>query len=217
VPIVPAEPLHPHSSSKGALTRQAILLEAMNLASVKGLEGLTIGSLAEATGLSKSGLFAHFGSKEELQLATVQAARVVWQERVFRQALTAPRGIRRLCAVIAAWIDYAELEMFRGGCFFAAVSAEFDSRPGPVKDLVVACMKDWDHSLVRLLQEAKEAGDLASSADPEQLAYEFLALALGANGSYQLHRDHRAFAMARRGIKDRLKAFASPGTRFTPL
>lgn len=207
-------PLNP---GKGALTRQAILQEAMDLASVSGLEGLTIGSLAEATGMSKSGLFAHFGSKEDLQLATVQAARTVFLERVFAPALRAPKGLKRLCAVIAAWMDYAEREMFRGGCFFAAVSVEFDSRPGPVKDMVAAGMRDWNDSLARLIREAKECGELSRGADPEQLAFEFVALELGANGAYQLHRDHRSFAMARRAIKERLKTFSAPGTRFAPL
>lgn len=209
--------LIPLPPGKGALTRQAILQEAMDLASVKGLEGLTIGSLAEATSLSKSGLFAHFGSKEELQLATVQAARGVFQDQVFLPALKAPRGLRRLCAVLAAWLDYAEREMFRGGCFFASVSVEFDSRPGPVKDLVAATMTVWRDSLARLVGEARDSGELSRSADSEQLAFEFVALALGANGAFQLHRDHRSFAMARRAIKERLKVFAAPGTRFPPL
>lgn len=189
----------------------------MNLASVNGLEGLTIGSLAEATGMSKSGLFAHFGSKEELQLATVQAARTVFQERVLQPGLTSPRGLRRLCAVLAAWMDYAEREMFRGGCFFASTSVEFDGRPGPVRDLLAVCMLDWRSTLARLAREAKEAGELSKGADPEQLAFEFYALAFGANGIYQLHRDHRAFTMARRAIKERLRAFSAPNTRFSPL
>ena len=209
--------LVPLPPGKGALTRQAILQEAMDLASMNGLEGLTIGSLAEATKLSKSGLFAHFGSKEDLQLATIQAARAVFVEQVFAPAVKAPRGLKRLCAALAAWLDYAEREMFRGGCFFAAVSVEFDSRPGPVKDLVAACMSDWRSSLARMITEAKESGELSRSADPEQLAFEFLALALGANGAFQLHRDHRSFTMARRAIKDRLKAFAAPGTRLPVL
>jgi AcrR family transcriptional regulator len=207
----------PLSPRKGALTRQTILQEAMDLASVSGLEGLTIGSLAEATGMSKSGLFAHFGSKEELQLATIQAARTVFQDQVFVPALKAPRGLKRLCAVAGSWLDYAEREMFRGGCFFAAVSVEFDSRPGPVKDLVATYMTLWRESLARLVREAKETGELSRAADQEQLAFEFLALALWANGAYQLHRDHRAFDMARRAIRERLKGFTAPGTRFSPL
>lgn len=217
MPTSTTKALIPLPPGKGALTRQAILQEAMDLASVKGLEGLAISSLAEATGLSKSGLFAHFGSKEELQLATVQAARAVFKEQVFALALAAPRGLKRLCAVLAAWMDYAEREMFRGGCFFAAVSVEFDSRPGPVKDLVAACMGDWRDSLARLVAEAKDSGELSRSADADQLAFEFGALALGANGAFQLHRDHRSFAMARRAIKERLKVFAAPGTRLSSL
>lgn len=217
MPTSSAKAIVPLSNTKGALTRQAILHEAMDLASVNGLEGLTIGSLAEATGMSKSGLFAHFGSKEDLQLATIQAAQVVFQERVFLPSLQAPRGLRRLCAMIGAWMDYAEREMFRGGCFFAAVSVEFDSKPGPVKDMVASCMSLWVSSLARLVREAKEAGELGKAADPDQLAFEFNALALGANGSFQLNRNHQAFAMARRAIKERLKVFAAPGARFSPL
>jgi AcrR family transcriptional regulator len=217
MPAASPKAIVPLSAGKGAATRQSILQEAMDLASVSGLEGLTIGSLAEATGLSKSGLFAHFGSKEELQLATIQAARTVFQDQVFVPALESPRGLRRLCAVAASWLDYAEREMFRGGCFFAAVSVEFDSRPGPVKDLVAACMTTWRESLSRLAREAKETGELSRAADPEQLAFEFLALALWANGAYQLHRDPRAFDMARRAIRERLKGFSAAGTRFSPL
>lgn len=212
-----AKALLPLPVNKGAATRQAILQEAMNLASVSGLEGLTIGSLAETAGLSKSGLFAHFGSKEELQLATVQAARALFVDQVFAPTFSAPRGLKRLCAVLAAWLNHAERELFRGGCFFAAVSVEFDSRPGPVKDMVAACMRDWRGSLARLIAEAKETGELSRGADPEQLAFEFEALALGANGAFQLHRDHRSFTMARRAIKERLKAFSAPGTRLPSL
>lgn len=207
----------PLPARRGALTRQAILELAMDLASVNGLEGLTIGSLAEAAGLSKSGLFAHFGSKEDLQLATVGAAREVFQEQVFLPALKVPRGLRRLCAMISAWIGYAENGPFRGGCFFAAAAAEFDGRPGPVKDLVADCMGEWRRALVRLAREAKEAGELTSSADPEQLAFEWFALAMGANGIYQLQADPQAFAMLRRAVRDRLKAHLPPGSRVPTL
>ncbi len=202
--------------SKGELTRQAVLEEAMQLASVQGLEGLSIGQLAEATGLSKAGLFAHFGSKEELQLATIQRAREVFRDQVFAPALVAPRGLPRLCAVLASWLDYVEREFFRGGCFFAQVSTEFDSRPGPVKALVASTMKDWLASLERLSAEARAEGHLAKGADPAQLAFEFLALAMGANNGYQLHGEARAFTLARKAIRDRLRAFA-PGARLSPL
>ncbi|HJU82677.1 MAG TPA: TetR/AcrR family transcriptional regulator [Holophagaceae bacterium] len=202
--------------SKGETTRRAVLQEAMQLASVQGLEGLSIGQLAEATGMSKAGLFAHFGSKEELQVATIQAARAFFTSQVFGPALKAPRGLPRLCAVLAAWLDYAEGEFFRGGCFFAQVSTEFDSRPGPVKALVAGCMKEWLASLERLVADAREEGHLSKSADPGQLAFEFLALAMGANNSFQLHGDAAAFGRARKAIRDRLRTYA-PGARLHPL
>ncbi len=207
----------PSRTRKGAITREAVLREAMDLASVKGLEGLTIGSLSEALGLSKSGLFAHFGSKEELQLSTVQAARKVFLEQVLSPGLGAPKGLRRLCSVLDAWLDYAEREVFRGGCFFASVSAEFDSRPGPVKEIVAACMVEWRETLSRLVREAKEAGELSRSADPRQLAFEFNSLAMGANGAFQLHGESQVFPQARKAIRERLKGFAAPGSRFHPL
>ena len=204
-------------SSKGAVTRHAILRRAMDLASSHGLEGLTIGSLAEDLGMSKSGLFAHFGSKEELQVATVEAARQVFSDRVLKVGLKAPKGLGRLCAVCAAWLDYAEQEVFSGGCFFASAALEFDSRPGPVRDLVAGAMKDWVDTLARLAAEAKELGHLSWEIDPDQLAFEFNALALGANGSYQLFGNKAVFGRARRAIRDRLQTYAKPGSKFVPL
>ena len=205
------------SSSKGALTREAILQEAVQMASELGLEGLSIGRLAEATGLSKAGLFAHFGSKEELQLATLKAVRDTVAREVFLPAFKAPRGLKRLLAVCDRWLAYAESDTFRGGCPIAAAGSEFDGRPGPVRDYTAECMLELRHTLARLLREAKATGELSKDADPEQLAYEFHALALGANGAFQLHGDRGAFAMSRRAIKDRLCYFVAPGTRLAPL
>ncbi|MBL0311323.1 MAG: TetR/AcrR family transcriptional regulator [Holophagaceae bacterium] len=199
---------------KGSHTREAILAKAMDIASVQGLDGLTIGTLAEALDLSKSGLFAHFGSKEELQLATIQAARGFFAQEVMVPGLKARKGLPRLCSVIATWLDYAEREVFRGGCFFTAVSAEFDSRPGPVKDQVADCMTEWVDALARLVKEAKDLGELDRKADPRQLAWEFNSLAMGANNTYQLQRDPIVFTFARKAIRDRLKVYAPEGTRF---
>jgi AcrR family transcriptional regulator len=203
--------------TKGALTREAILQEAVQMASELGLEGLSIGRLAEAAGLSKAGLFAHFGSKEELQLATLKSVRDTVAREVFIPAFRAPRGLKRLLAVCDRWLAYAESETFRGGCPIAAASTEFDGRPGPVRDYTAECMLELRHTLARLLREAKEAGELAKEADPEQLAYEFHALALGANGVYQLHDDPQAFARSRRAIKERLRLYTAPGARLSPL
>ena len=205
------------TASKGALTRDAILLEAVQMASELGLEGLSIGRLAEVTGLSKAGLFAHFGSKEELQLATLRAVRDRVAQEVFLPAFKAPRGLKRLVAVCDRWLAYAESGVFRGGCPIAAASAEFDGRPGPVKDYTAECMAELRQTLARLIREAKASGELAKEADPEQLAFEFHALALGANGAFQLFGEEAAFAMSRRAIKERLRAYTAPGTRLSPL
>lgn len=204
-------------SAKGALTRDTILQEAMQMASELGLEGLSIGKLADATGLSKAGLFAHFGSKEELQLATLKAVRDWVAEEVFLPAFKAPRGLKRLLAVCDRWLAYAESEVFRGGCPIAAAASEFDGRPGAVRTYTAECMGELRQTLVRLIREAKASGELSRDADPDQLAYEFHALALCANGAFQLFGDRQAFAMSRRAIKDRLRSFTAPGTRLAPL
>lgn len=205
------------TASKGALTRDAILREAMQVASELGLEGLSIGRLAEAMGLSKAGLFAHFGSKEELQLATLRAARDRVAREVFIPAFQAPRGLKRLLAVCDRWLAYAESGVFRGGCPIAAASLEFDGRPGPVKDYTAACTRELLDTLARLAREAREAGELSREADPEQLAFEFHALEMAANSVYQLLGDRRAFARSRQAIKARLRALTPPGTRLSPL
>ncbi len=203
--------------TKGQLTRSAILGEAMQMASIQGLEGISIGQLAEATCMSKAGLFAHFGSKEGLQLAVVQAARELFVQQALAPALQAPRGLPRLCALCHHWLEYAEREVFRGGCFFAGAATEFDGRPGAVRDLLASIFEAWQHTLVRLVIEARLSGELAEKADPELLAFEFQALMIGANNAFQLHRDASAFALARRALRERLKPLLAPGLSLAPL
>jgi AcrR family transcriptional regulator len=212
-----AVPLETAAPSKGELTRRSILGEAVQLASVQGLEGLSIGQLAEATGMSKAGLFAHFGSKEDLQLATVQAARTIFIEQVVAPSLEAPAGLPRLVALCRHWLDYAEREVFRGGCFFASAASEFDGRPGPVRDLVAAIMVEWMEALEKMAREALDCGHLQKQSDLKQLVFELQALMSGANSAFQLHRQPTAFRRARTALRDRLKAFAAPGTRLAPL
>src|ERR1043166_4628074 len=124
--------------AQGERTRRAILETAVHIASAEGLEGLTIGRLATELSMSKSGLFAHFGSKEELQLATVEAARDIFVREVIRPAFEAPKGVARLWGLCDVWLEYVRREVFRGGCFFAAAAAEFDGRPGAVRDRIAA-------------------------------------------------------------------------------
>jgi len=195
----------------GDRTRQAILEVAVDLASAEGLEGLTIGRLAAELSMSKSGLFAHFGSKEELQLATVEAARAVFIREVVAPAFEAEKGLARLWRLCDIWLAYVRGEVFRGGCFFAAAAAEFDGRPGPVRDRVAGIMKEWLATIRRSVVEAQEAGQLGADLDPAQLAFELNALEMGANWAYQLHGDKQAFARARAAMLERLRRHATAG------
>src|SRR5215470_11724013 len=142
---------------KGMRTRESILRFAVNLASVEGLEGLTIGRLADELKMSKSGLFAHFGSKEELQLATIAMARQIFVDHIVRPALTGPEGIERLLGLCSGWLGHVEGKVFKGGCFFTAASLEFDNRPGAVRDAIADTMKTWLATLARAVESAKKA------------------------------------------------------------
>jgi AcrR family transcriptional regulator len=195
--------------AQGERTRATILESAVHIASVEGLEGLTIGRLAVELKLSKSGLFAHFGSKEELQIATVEAAREIFIREVIRPALEAAQGLPRLWKLCDLWLGHVQSEVFRGGCFFAAVAAEFDSRPGRVRDRIADIMKEWLGMLQRVIVEAQDAGHLKKEAHPEQIAFEFNALELGANWSMQLHGYSQGFTRARQAILERLRSCAT--------
>jgi AcrR family transcriptional regulator len=197
--------------AQGERTRQAILETAVDVASVEGLEGLSIGRLASALSMSKSGLFAHFGSKEELQLAAIDAARAIFIREVIRPALEAAQGMPRLWKLCDDWLSYVQGGVFRGGCFFAAASAEFDSRPGPVRDRIADIMKEWLATLRRAVVGAQGEGHLKKDLDAIQLAFEFNALGLGANWAFQLHGDAQAFARARAAILERLRRHATRG------
>ncbi len=179
-------------------TRDAILGRAVDLASTDGLQGLTIGRLASDLELSKSGLFGHFGSKEELQLATIEEASKRFIAEVIEPTLTKPEGAPRLRALAASYLDYLERGVFAGGCFFAAVSAEFDDRPGAVGDRVRDAVGAW---LTYLEGQARAA----DARDPKLLAFEFHALAQGANSAFRLFGDPAAFRRARKAIEAALR------------
>jgi AcrR family transcriptional regulator len=189
---------------QGERTREAVLRIAVDVASAEGLEGLTIGRLAAAAELSKSGLFARFGSKQELQLATVEAARHIFVDEVVKPALAVERGLARLAALYERWLAYAEARVFRGGCFFAAAAAEFDGRPGPVRDRVAAANREWLTALERAVREAQSAGHLDGKLEPAQLVFEVNALVMAANQHFQLYGDRHAFKRARAAIAARL-------------
>ncbi len=202
-PRVGAALKDPLQRSRGLKTRRAILRKAVNLASLEGLEGLTIGKLASALRISKSGLFAHFGSKEDLQCAAVEAARQIFVEKVVRPAHEF-RGIKRLRALCENWLTYGEEKVFPGGCFFSAASLEFDDRPGRVRDQLAELMKRWLGYLEHAVRDAQSAGEIKKGVDARQLAFEIQALAMGANWSSRLFRDPSAFGMVRGAILRRI-------------
>jgi AcrR family transcriptional regulator len=186
--------------ARGEKTRDAILAHAVQIASEEGLEGLSIGRLATDLGVSKSGLFAHFGSKIELQLATVDAARHIFIREVIGGS-RAGSGIGALIDLTDSWLDYMRGDVFHGGCFFAAASLEFDGRPGQVRDRVASMMGEWLLALEATIQDAQAAGELPEDLDSEQLAFEINALGQGANWAFQLYRDDAAFERARAAIR----------------
>lgn len=190
--------------ARGEETRRLTLRRAVDIASVGGLDGLSIGRLSGELGLSKSGVFAHFGSKEELQLAAVAHAAEVFTEQVITPALTAPRGLPRLDALMERWLDYSRRRVFPGGCFFAAVTPEFDARPGRVRDALAAARREWVGMLARLVAEAVAQGHLPAGTDPDQLAFELNALGRAANSEAVLTADDLPYAQARTAIRSRL-------------
>jgi AcrR family transcriptional regulator len=195
---------------RGDRTRRAILTTAVNVASVEGLEGLSIGRLATELEMSKSGLFAHFGSKEELQIATVRAAAAIFAHRVIVPAQERfEPGIARLQGTVDEWLDYMERGIFAGGCFFAAATIEMDGRPGPVRDSVAQQMTRWGGLLADYAREAIERGELREDTDPEQLAFELDALGIAVNSGWQLHEDERVFERGHRAIRRRLESDAT--------
>lgn len=198
---------------KGERTKQSILDVAVDIASEEGLEGLSIGRLAAELEMSKSGLFAHFGSKEDLQLATIEQARRRFLDEMFLPAMKAEPGLPRVRALMESWLSYAKRSVFRGGCFFYAASAEFDGRPGAVRDRIAELMHEWLGSLEKALNMAREEGHLVANTDPKQLAFEINAVLMAANWSFQLFGDGSAFKRARTTVEDRITAFTKPGKK----
>jgi len=183
--------------TKAANTRAAILERAVDVASTEGLEGLTIGRLASELEMSKSGLFAHFGSKQELQLATIDAAALRFTAEVIAPAQAEVEGDARLRAYCRGYLDFLEREGFEGGCFWAAVAAEFDDRPGVVQDAVRAGVLGW-------LGELEHQAAVVSAQDAAEVAFEIYSLGLGANACTRLLGDRGAFDRARAAIERRL-------------
>ncbi len=198
-----------HGRADGQRRREQILQTAAQLATVEGLEGLSIGRLAEATGMSKSGLYAHFGSKQELQLATIDTARDIFIDVVAQPAFTAPAGIERLRAACLRFLDHVDQQVFPGGCFFSSVAAEMGARSGDVHDRIAREQLDWIALLEALATDARHRGHLRADTDAAQLAFELNAVIVAANTSFVLHGDRNGLERARQAVEHRLSDAAS--------
>jgi AcrR family transcriptional regulator len=195
------DPVSPRRSvAEAGQTRSAILARGVQVASVEGLQGLTIGRLAADLGLSKSGLLGHFGSKQTLQLAVVDTAAEVFSREVSDRAAGTAPGLPRLRALCAAWVSYLERGVFSGGCFFTAAVSEFDDRDGPVRDAVAGLNSLWERDLRVQVRLAIASADLPADTDPDQVVFELVGLMLALNRGLQLQRDRGALERTRRAI-----------------
>jgi AcrR family transcriptional regulator len=199
----------------GERTRSAILRAAASLATVDGLEGLSIGHLAAAIGMSKSGLYAHFGSKQELQLATVQEAGRIFAGEVVQPALAAPPGLAQLAAVCEAFFEHLRRRTFPGGCFFAGAALEMGTRPGPVKEAVAGFQAGFADLLRGFAATAIEQNQLPPGEDPDQLAFELNGICLAADANFVLHDNPAVLDLARQVAHRRLglDSGGNPGSR----
>ena len=192
--------------SRGELTRKAILSRALSLASEVGLEGLTIGKLAAQTGLSKSGLFAHFDSKEALQEQVLDFAAARFVENVVRPGLAAAPGEGRLLALFESWLEWPKTDPLPGGCFFVSAATELDDRPGPLRDRLAEMQRRWLGVLSETVRGAVAEGQLRPDVDAEQFAHDVYGVMLAYHHAARLLRDPRAKARARSGVSALLAA-----------
>ncbi|MFC7259922.1 TetR/AcrR family transcriptional regulator [Streptomyces lutosisoli] len=188
------------SVAETAATRDRIIESALALASTEGLEGLTIGRLATDLEMSKAGVIGHFGSKEALQLAVLEAAVERFRLRVPARAVGARPGTERLARTFDEWIDYMAGSEGHGGCFLTSVATEFDGRPGPVRDAVLEALAAWSAYVASELNTAVDNRELPERTDVDQLVFELNGVALAADQSIQLHHDPQAPTRARRAI-----------------
>ena len=195
--------------SKGQASRATILLTAAKLATTKGLDGLSIGELAAEVGMSKSGLYAHFKSKEELELATIETAAAIFDREVLQPAAGAPAGTERLGALVEAFLSHLERRVYPGGCFFAAVASELDTRPGPARDRVAQVLDKWQSLFRQCLLDAQASGDIDPQAEVAQATFEIQAMLLAGNFQFVMTNDPLRLTQARKGVEHVLARLAA--------
>lgn len=199
--------------TKGATTRQTILDHAVKLASQLGLEGLSIGALAGELALSKSGLFAHFRSKESLQIQVLDTASAYFVDAVVRPAVQEPRGLPRLTALFENWIRWNTKKGLPGGCIFIAASAELDDRPGPVRDHLVELQSAWQDTRRRIVQSGIDNGDFRPDLDAAQVGFELFGVLMAYHHSSRLLADRDAETRVRRAFQDLVERIRNPDKR----
>jgi AcrR family transcriptional regulator len=202
--------------ARGERTRTAVLDQALVLATSAGLDGLSLNQVADALGVSKSGLFAHWRSKEALQLAVIDHAREQWTDRVIRPALTAPPGLRRLWALHDSRMAFYEARVLPGGCFFANAHFEFNARPGVIRDRLATELADWMRLLTRVAADAVTAGDVPAGTDPAALAYQTEALGVCAVMQAPVLGPEPTFRQARGSLHAHLRSLATDPTLLPP-
>jgi len=195
---------------KGQQTRAAILDAALNVASAMGLEGLSIGSLAEVTGMSKSGVFAHFGSREELQISVIREYHTRFEAEVFMPAIREPRGLPRLAAMFENWVRRVSVEV-DSGCIYISGATEFDDRPGPVRDALVSMVNAWHQALMKAVKLALHLEHLVPETDPQQMLFEIHGLILALHHDARFMRSPGAVERARRGFARLVADYARSG------
>ncbi|MFI8202043.1 TetR/AcrR family transcriptional regulator [Streptomyces sp. NPDC085937] len=183
--------------SNGERSRRAVLAAAPAEATVHGLQGLTIGMLADKVGMSKSSLHALFGSKEELELAIIEQAHLVYDKQIVQPALQESDPLKKLLALCENWLSFVERDIFPGGCFFAAVNAEYDTRPGAVRNQLVLLHSRWTELVSAAVVESQEAGRLSGKQSPQELTFQILAILGQANDMYLLYQDASRIEMGR--------------------
>ncbi len=194
---------------KGEQTRAAILDVALELASRNGLEGLTIGLLADRMNMSKSGVFAHFGSREDLQMEVLKLYHHRFEQEVFFPSVKEPRGLPRLESMFARWLKRVSVEI-ASGCIYISGAVEYDDRPGPIRDALVAMVRAWQGALLRAVQQSVDAGALQPGTDPQQLVYEMYGLILALHHDARFLRSPGAVERAHRGFARLIENYRNP-------
>lgn len=194
---------------KGEQTRAAIVDSALDLAGRAGLEGLTIGLVAERMSMSKSGVFAHFGSREDLQIAVLKEYERRFVDDVLRPSLIEPRGLPRLQAIFSRWVDRISMEIATG-CVYVSGAVEYDDRPGPIRDELVGQIRSWQRELIRAIKQAIEVGDLRADTDPPQLVFAMNGLVLAVHHDARLMRSRDSISRGRAGFTQLINAHRAP-------